>query len=131
MKTAVELEIEIMENEGILKYGTFSEWASPIVIVPRSDGRLFICGDYKRTVNACLDNDTFPQATPEELFSNTHVRKKFSKTDLSQVYLQMQLEEQSQKYLTISTSKGLKQDTRMPYGVTPASGIFQRFIENK
>ena len=38
MKTAVELEIERMENEGILKYVTFSEWASPIVIVPRSDG---------------------------------------------------------------------------------------------
>ena len=35
---AVELEIERMENEGILKYVTFSEWASPIVIVPRSDG---------------------------------------------------------------------------------------------
>ena len=43
----------------------------------------------------------------------------------------MQLEEQSQKYLTINTSKGLKQYTRMPYGVKPASGIFQRFIENK
>ena len=85
MKTAVELEIEIMENEGILKYGTFSEWASPIVIVPRSDGRLFICGDYKRTVNACLDNDTFPQPTPEELFSKTHVGKKFSKTDVTSV----------------------------------------------
>ena len=43
----------------------------------------------------------------------------------------MQLEEQSQKYLTINTSKELKQDTRMPYGVKPASGIFERFIENK
>ena len=43
----------------------------------------------------------------------------------------MQLEEQSQKYLTINTSKGLKQYTRMPYGVKPASGIFQRFIKNK
>ena len=43
----------------------------------------------------------------------------------------MQLEEQSQKYLTINTSKGLKQYTRIPYGVKPTSGIFQRFIENK
>ena len=43
----------------------------------------------------------------------------------------MQLDEQSQKYLTINTSKGLKQYTRMPYGVKPGSGIFQRFIKNK
>ena len=109
----------------------FSERASPIVIVPKSDGRFRICGDYKRTVNPCLDNDTFPQPTPEELFSKINVGRKFSKVDLSQAYLQMQLEEQSQKYLTINTSKGLKHYTRMPYGVKPASGIFQRFTENK
>ena len=80
-------------------------------------------------VNQCLD--TFLQPTPEELFSKIHVGKKFSKIDLSQAYLQMQLEEQSQKYLTINKSKGLKQYTRMSYRVKPASGIFQRFIENK
>ena len=130
MKAAVELGIEKMENEGILKSVPFSEWTSPIVIVPKSEGRLRICGDYKRTVNPCLD-DTFPQPTPEELFSKIHAGKKFSKINRSQAYLQIQLEEQSQKYLTINTSKGLKQYTRMPYGVKPASGIFQRFIENK
>ena len=53
-------------------------------------------------VNMCLNNDTFPQPTPEALFSKIPVGKKFSKLDLSQAYLQMQLEEQSHKYLTIS-----------------------------
>ena len=38
MKTAVELEIERMENEGILKSVPFSEYASPNVIVSKSDG---------------------------------------------------------------------------------------------
>ena len=38
MKAAVELEIERMENEGILKSLPFSEWASPIIIVPKRDG---------------------------------------------------------------------------------------------
>ena len=79
MKVAVELEIERMENEGILKSVPFSEWASPIVIVPKSDGRLRICGDYKQTVNPCFDNDTFPQPTPEELLSKIHVGKKVFK----------------------------------------------------
>ena len=45
MKVAVELEIERMENDEILKSVPFSEWASPIVIVPKSDGQLRICGD--------------------------------------------------------------------------------------
>ena len=94
MKAAVELEIERMENEGILKSVPFSKWARRIAIVPKSDDRLRICGDYKQTVNPCLHDDIFPQPTPEELFSKIHVRKKFSKIDMSQAYLQMQLEEQ-------------------------------------
>ena len=124
MKAAVELEIERMENEGILKSVSFS-------FVPKSDGQLRICGGYKRTVNPCLDNDTFPQPTPEELFSKIHIGKTFSKIDPSQAYLQLQLEVQSLKYLTINTSKGLKQyTTKAFYVVKPANGIFQRFIEN-
>ena len=83
MKAAVELGIEKMENEGILKSVPFSEWTGPVVIVLKSDGRLRICGDYKGTVNLCLD-DTFPQPTPEELSSKIHFGKKFSKIDLSQ-----------------------------------------------
>ena len=43
----------------------------------------------------------------------------------------MELEEKWQKYLTIDTSKGPKQYTRMRYGVKPAGRIFQRFIEDK
>ena len=43
--------------------------------------------------------------------------KRFSKIDLTEVYLQVELNDESQKYLTINTSKGLNQPTRMPYGV--------------
>ena len=44
--------------------------------------------------------------------------------------MQLELDEESQKFLTINTSNGLKHFTRLPYGVKPASGIFQRVIEN-
>ena len=36
MKKAVEAEIDRMEKDGILKSVPYSEWASPIVIVPKS-----------------------------------------------------------------------------------------------
>ena len=51
MKAAVELEIKIMKNEGILKFVSLFKWASPIAIVVKSYGRLRTCGHYKRTVN--------------------------------------------------------------------------------
>ena len=123
----MEAEIDRMENEGILRSITHSEWASPIVIVPKPDGRIRICGDYKRTVNPVITNDIYPQPTPDELFSNMQGGKKFSKIDLTKAYLQVELHEESKRYLVINTSRGLKEYTRMPYGVKPASGIFQRY----
>ena len=108
MKEAVEAEIDRMEKDGILKSVPYSEWASPIVIVPKPDGTIRICADYKRTVNPVIKNDTYPQPTPEELFPKIQGGERFSKTDLTKAYLQVQLDDKSQKYLTINTSKGLK-----------------------
>ena len=128
MKEAVEAEIDRMEKDGILTSVPYSELASPIV-VPKPDGTNRICADYKSTVNPVI-RDTYPQPTPEELFSKIQGGERFSKIDLTKVYLEVELDDKSQKYLKTNTSKGLKQPTRMLYGVKPATGIFQRFIEN-
>ena len=118
MKDVVEAEIDKMEKEGILKSVSFSDWASPIVIVPKPDGNIRICGDinlWQWTINPVIKNDTYPQPTPEELFSKIQGGKKFSKIDLTKAYLQLELDEESQKFLTINTSKGLKHFTILPY----------------
>ncbi len=53
----VENELDRLENNGVLEKTTYSEWAAPIVAVPKRDGRLRLCGDYKVTVNPVLDVD--------------------------------------------------------------------------
>ena len=55
--------------------------------------------------------------TSEEGFTKLQGGKKFSKIDLSKAYLQIELHEQSQKYLVINTTRGWKQYIRMPYGI--------------
>ena len=130
MKEAFEAEIDWLEKDGILKSVPYSEWASSIAIVPKSDGTIIICADNKCTVNPVIKKDTYQQPTPEELFLKIQGCKRFSKIDLTKAYLKVELDDESQKYLTINTSKGLKQPARMPYGVKPATGIFQRFFEN-
>eukprot|EP00061_Rhincodon_typus_P009421 g32919.t1 len=49
---------------------------------------------------------------------------------MSHVYLQLWLNEASQKYATINIHKGLYQYTRLPFGVSSACAIFQQTMEN-
>ena len=52
LHSAVEEELKRMENDGVLKPVEVSDWATPIVCVPKTDGSVRICGDYKGTVNS-------------------------------------------------------------------------------
>ena len=51
MKSVVEEELNRLESTGVLERVEVADWAAPIVAVPKKDGRVRICGDYKVTIN--------------------------------------------------------------------------------
>lgn len=129
IKDAVSQEISRLEEQGIISPVSHSQWAAPIVIVPKKDGRLRLCGDYKVTVNQALDVEEYPLPTPEDLFSTLTGGKLFSKLDLSQAYLQVPVDEASKPYLTVNTHRGLYVYNRLPFGVASAPAMFQRIMD--
>ena len=80
-----------------------SQWAAPIVPVPKADGGIWLCGDYKVTVNPFLKIDQYPVPTAEDLFATLTGGQAFTKLDLSHAYQH----EDPRKYVTITTHKGL------------------------
>ena len=64
------------------------------------------------------------------LFSSLAGGTSFSKLDLAHAYLQIPLEEESKKYVTINTQRGLYRYNRLPFGVASAPAIFQRTMED-
>ena len=96
-----------MEKTGVLEHVSHSQWAAPIVQVPKKDGQIRICGDFKVTVNSVLQVDQYLLPKPEDLFATLVGGQKFTKLDLRQAYQQMPLEETSKELVTINTHQGL------------------------
>ena len=52
----VEKEYDRLVESDILYPVSSSNWASPVVHVPKSDGSLRVCGDYK-AINKCIEDN--------------------------------------------------------------------------
>ena len=96
LKEAIEHELDSLESKGVLEKVSHADWAAPIVAVPKSNGNIRLCGDYKVTVNNDLEVDSYPLPVPEDLMSSLTGGKTFTKLDLSSAYQQMPLEESHQ-----------------------------------
>lgn len=129
LKASIQEELQSKIDSGILKPIQHSDWATPIVAVKKANGKIRICGDFKVTVNPWLDINQYPLPKPEELFQALNGGVKFSKLDLKDAYLQISLDEESKKLVTINTHLGLLQYQRLPFGIASAPAIFQNIME--
>lgn len=125
----VKAEINRLVNSGVLKSIKSSEWASPIVIVKKPTGQIRICADFKVSVNSQIEIDRYPIPRIEELFHKLQGGQYFSKIDLSEAYLQIELTDEAKKIMVINTPFGLYQYQRLPFGIASAPGIFQRLMD--
>ena len=129
LREGVKTELRRQEKEGLLVKVDHSKYASPIVTVKKPDGALRICGDYKGTVNPLLDTKQYPLPTNEECFHPLRGGQKFTQLDIRQAYNQITMSESARKMLTLNTPLGLFEPTRLPYGVSSATAIFQEKMD--
>ena len=130
LKEKVETELKRLESLGIITPVKHSNWAAPVVPVLKQNNTIRLCGDYRVTVNQACMVDKYPLPRVEELFAAMTGGKVFSKLDMSQAYLQLQLDEKSTELVTINTHRGLFKYNRLPFGVASAPGVFQRCMES-
>ncbi|XP_064638260.1 uncharacterized protein K02A2.6-like [Lineus longissimus] len=126
-----DTELDRLRSEGILSPVKFADWAAAIVPVLKADKKTVrICGDFKLTVNKVAMVEKYPMSKVEDLYAKLAGGKKFTKLDLKHAYLQIELDEESKKYTTINTPRGLFQYNRLPFCVNSAPAIFQRIIDS-
>ncbi|XP_062535370.1 uncharacterized protein K02A2.6-like [Armigeres subalbatus] len=126
----IEVVLDRLQKLGIIIPVSYSEWAAPIVAVTKTNGRVRICADYSTGLNSALEPHQHPLPLPQDIFAKLANKKVFSQIDLSDAYLQVEIDQDSQKLLTINTHKGLLEFTRLSPGVKTAPGAFQEIVDN-
>lgn len=106
-----------------------SNWGIPVVPVSKKDGTVRLCGDFKVTINPALCVDKYPIPCIEDLVPSLAGGQHLNKLDLSNAYLQMEMEEESKQLLTISTKKGLFRFNCLPFGVASSPALFQKAMD--
>ena len=60
LREPIEKKLEQLDSLGIVQKVTHNKQAALILPVPKPDGSLRVCGDYKTTINQYIDVDQYP-----------------------------------------------------------------------
>lgn len=129
VREKVKTELDRLVKKGILIQVKNSEWASPMVVVPKSNEEVRLCIDCKVTINRFIETEHYPIPKIEDIFASLSFARVFCVIDLRGAYQQIVVSEASQHYLTMNTIFGLYRYTRLPFGVASAPSIFQEKME--
>lgn len=129
IRSRVDTELDLMEKTVVITKIEHSDWASPLVVIPKPDGRVRITGDFKSTVNAQLCVTQYPIASPDDIFTTISGGNTFTKLDGTNAYRQLEVARECRKYLVINTRRELYQYSVLPRGIASSQVIFQEFAD--
>ncbi|CAM4531554.1 unnamed protein product [Lepidochelys kempii] len=126
-KTAIEREIQNMLQMGVIRPSE-SAWASPVVLVPKPDGEIRFCVDYRK-LNAVTRPDNYPMPRTDELLEKLGWAQFISTLDLTKGYWQVPLDESAKERSAFTTQVGLYEFNVLPFGLRNAPATFQRLVD--
>lgn len=126
--TAAKYSFAEMERMGICSKSA-SPWASPLHMVPKSDGSWRPCGDYRR-LNLITEPDHYPMPNISDLTNGIGKACVFTKLDLLKGYFQVPVNPQDVPKTAIITPFGSYVFHYSTFGLRNSGATFQRMMDH-
>lgn len=128
LQKQVNEELDKMLEDGVIEPSS-SPWASPIVLIKKSDGRYRFCVDYRQ-----LNKVSLPDAYPLPFVGATLDKLRdacfLTTLDIKSAYWQIPVAKDSRPLTAfVVPNRGLFQFRRMPFGLHNAPAMWQRLID--
>jgi hypothetical protein len=127
LREILKEELQKLLNAGFIYPILDSEWVSPLVIVPKKNGKWRVCVDY-RALNKATQKDHFPLPFIDQVLDNLSGKKFFSFLDGFSGYNQIKIAPQDQDKTTFTSPWGTFAYRVLPFGLCNAPTTFQRAV---
>ena len=105
------------------------EWVSPIVVVPKKNGKLRVCVNLKK-VNAATIRDNYPLPIIDHVIERVAEKQAFRFLDGFLGYNQLAIKVEDQYKTAFAIEWGVYAYRVMPFGLTNAPATFQRLVSH-
>eukprot|EP00253_Pinus_taeda_P019898 PITA_19898 len=127
LKEVVKAELQKLLDVNFIYPISDSKWVSPLVVVPKKNGKWRICVDY-RELNKATQKDHFPLPFIDQVLDTLAGNKLFSFLDGFSEYNQIQIAPEDQDKTTFTCPWGTFAYRVLPFGLCNAPTTFQRAV---
>ena len=125
-RQAIDTEIDQLLELGIIRESS-SPWASPVLLVPKKDGELRFCIDYRKLNDITVKN-RYPLPFVQDIFDQLGGASVFSTLDMRSGYHQVPLTEDAIPKTAFVCHRGQYEFTRVPFGLCNAPSHYQAIM---